>query len=191
MQRNKLENWLVQKLQNSVPVSADKLRIGNSQLSCYCQSADPLRIFLEDDTNRIHNLKFKLDTESKNLEFVYSKRLLKTPFIVHYVVWNDQPVKIIDFFQWTSSPAIYRLLLLPENTDLETILICPESESDFSRQFQLNASCPIVKSAGHYRIKPSNNDNGIIRAVMGNTNLTEADNVSAFVITDTSIKPMK
>ena len=166
--RENLEKWLVTNCRSFIDFngldqsfkSGDiSFCIGGRHPQRYC----PIDITFRDERKSIsHDLYF---FEGKKVDLVSHRSISHTPFIVHYLLVDGVPLKIIDFYQWLPSLQLYRFFLFStRSTPIEIVssfFKSKQSSTEGELFITSNRDLSTDKSGNSITTEEENNTDGI------------------------------
>ena len=166
--RENLEKWLVTNCRSFIDTngldqsfkSGDlSFTIGEGHPQRYC----PVDITFRDEKKSIsHDLYF---FKGKKVDLVSRRSISHTPFIVHHLLVDGIPLKIIDFYQWLPFLQLYRIFLFSTGSmSIDILSSCIKSKLSSPEDELLITSNRILstdKSDNSIATEEENNPDGI------------------------------
>ncbi len=140
---NNLEKWLVTNCR-STHQNGGLNRIFSSGCRSFSIGEKPIRpasdidiVFRNEETDYTQHFQF---FPGKPVNLVSQRHISHTPFLLHYLIIDGVPLKIIDFYQWQPSFTMYRIFLFMSGTDPIDILSSVDSGGKSASQSILSVS---------------------------------------------------
>lgn len=179
--RENIEKWLLERSRRELSESVRRTGYRNFYFNYINRPDNPLQTWLHLPDGRLlrSSIEWRQDTIPAIIH-VYTRRLSQTPFVLHYLLVDARPLKVVDFYEPDQEKILFRLFLfesghLPAELTIsfETQDKDPIAEDSFAG---ILATGKIQSIKNGYKIHPDHSQAGMF--------------VLAFSVSDSASEPL-